>query len=436
MKNKAVSSFLKIGLSLILVICGSVLVYMWCVADDSGAPDKALYEQVELLADAITIVQSDFVEEIAPNKLIYGALEGLLSSLDGYSHFMDPDDFKEMEIDTKGEFGGLGIEIGIRDGILTVIAPIDSTPAEKAGLKAGDKIVKIEGILTRGLKLTDAVKKLRGKPNTKITITILREGEEKLLDFTITRSVIKPESIKTARMIDKKIGYIKLVEFQERTAEELAKKISGLKKDGMKALVLDLRNNPGGLLDASYAVSDNFLPEGKIVVSLKGRVPAQNKVYTSTGKRGFTDFPMVVLVNEGSASASEIVAGAIQENQRGIILGTTTFGKGSVQTIIPLKDGSAVRLTTAAYYTPKDRSINNTGITPDVVVKLRQEKKTSEEKGDVFDKIEGKEEKGEAEKAAEKEIVYDNQMQAAIDMLRGILFYKQQRVQGGDVSSL
>lgn len=436
MKNKAASSFLKIGLSLVLAICGSVYVYMRCVADDSASPDKALYEQVELLADAITIVQSDFVEEVAPKKLVYGALEGLLSSLDGYSHFMEPDDFKEMEIDTKGEFGGLGIEIGIRDSILTIIAPIDGTPAEKAGLKAGDRIVKIEGDLTRGLKLTDAVKKLRGKPNTKITITVLREGEERLLDFTIVRSIIKLKSIKTARMVDKKIGYIKLVEFQERTAEELAKKISGLKKDGMKALVLDLRNNPGGLLDASYAVSDNFLPEGKVVVSLKGRVPAQNKVYMSTGKKSFTDFPMVVLVNEGSASASEIVAGAIQENQRGIILGTTTFGKGSVQTIIPLKDGSAVRLTTAAYYTPKDRSINKTGITPDVVVKLRQEKKTSEEKGDVFDEIESKEEKKEKKEEPKEEVIYDNQMQAAIDMLRGILFYKKQRVHGGDVSSL
>ncbi|MCQ9206345.1 MAG: S41 family peptidase [Omnitrophica bacterium] len=430
MKNKAASSFLKIGLSLILVICGSVYVYMRCVADESGAPDKELYEQVELFADAITIVQSDFVEEIEPKKLVYGALEGLLSSLDGYSHFMDPDDFKEMEIDTKGEFGGLGIEIGIRDSILTVIAPIDGTPAEKAGLKAGDRIVKIEGKLTRGLNLTDAVKKLRGKPNTKVTITVLREGEEKLLDFTIVRSIIKLKSIKTVRIIDKTIGYIKLIEFQERTGRELAKKISGLKKDGMEALILDLRNNPGGLLDASYAVSDNFLPEGKVVVSLKGRVPAQNKVYISTGKQSFTDFPMVVLVNKGSASASEIVAGAIQENQRGIILGTKTFGKGSVQTIIPLKDGSAVRLTTAAYYTPKGRSISNTGITPDVEVKLRQEKKVIEKTGDVFDKIESKEEEKEKKKEVTKEeIIYDNQMQAAIDMLRGILFYKQGKEQ-------
>ena len=406
---------MKITLYTILILG---FIYTGCCAENIKDPDKDLYNQVELFSRAVTIVQSDYVEETEPKELVYGALEGLLSSLDGYSHFMDPDSVREMEIDTKGEFGGLGIEIGIRDGVLTVIAPIDGTPAEEAGLKAGDRIVKIGGELTRNIKLTDAVKKLRGKPGTKAELKVLREDENRLLDFTITRSIIKLKSIKLAKMIDDKIGYVKLIEFQEKTPKELHERLSALTKEGMEALILDLRNNPGGLLDIAYKVSDKFLPKGKVVVSLKGRMPGQNKTYKSTGKKSFTDFPLVLLVNKGTASASEIVAGAIQDNQRGIILGEKTFGKGSVQTVIPLKDGSAVRLTTAAYYTPSGRLIDKEGIIPDVEVKLRKEKeKPKKKEEEVFEKI--------GEKKEEDEPHYDNQMQAAIDMLRGILLYKE-----------
>ncbi len=408
-------SFLKVAVCVFLVLWGSI--YLGCAGENIKDKDNELYREIELFSDVVTIIQSDYVEEAEPKKLVYGALEGMLSSLDGYSHFMDPESFKEMEIETKGEFGGLGIEIGIRKGVLTIIAPLDGTPAEKAGLKAGDKIVKINGELTRDIKLIDAVKKLRGKPGTKVELTILREAEEKLLDFTIERNIIKLKSIKTAKMLDKETGYIKLIEFQEKTPRELEGKLLKLKNKGMKALILDLRNNPGGLLDTAHEVADKFLAKGKVIVSLKGRIPAQNKVYKSRGKRHFLDFPMVVLVNEGSASASEIVAGAIQDNQRGIILGSKTFGKGSVQTVIPLKDGSAAKLTTAVYYTPSGRSIRDTGIIPDVEVALKEEKELPEEE-DVFKKLEEKDKKKEKE-----EVIYDNQLQAAVDVLKGILIY-------------
>ena len=381
-------------------------------------PDRELYKQIELFSNAITIVQSDYVEVIEPKKLVYGALEGLLSSLDGYSQFMDPDSYKEMEIETRGQFGGLGIEIGMRNKALTIITPIDDTPAYKAGLKAGDVIVKIDDETTRDIKLTDAVKKLRGKPKTKVKLSIFREGEDKLLDFTIVRAVIKLESIKVSKMLDEKIGYIRMIEFQQNTPREMISKLSELKKRGMKAFILDVRNNPGGLLDVATDVSDAFLENGKVIVSLKGRSPKQTKEFKARGRTKFLDFPMVVLVNEGSASASEIVAGAMQDNKRGIVVGTKTFGKGSVQTVIPLRDGSAVRLTTAAYCTPNGRSLMEKGIIPDVEVKLSKISGDKKKNETVFEKMEKKEPKEE-----EKPII-DNQLQAAMDVLRGILIYK------------
>ena len=409
--------FFKITTCVFLILCISIHIgYARRKAKDRSAE---LYQQIELFSNAVTIIQSDYVEEVEPKALVYGALEGMLSSLDGYSQFMDPDDFKEMEIETEGQFGGLGIEIAIREDILTIIAPLDGTPAEKVGLKAGDKIVKIDGELTRNVKLTDAVKKLRGRPKTKVTLTILREGEEKLLDFTIVRDIIKLKSIKTAEMLDDDIGYIKLVEFQKNTSKEMDGKLAKLKKSGLKALILDLRNNPGGLFEVAYEVSDRFLPDGKVVVSLKGRLQKQDKVYLSSrGRRKYLDFPIAILVNEGSASASEIVAGAIQDNRRGVILGTKTFGKGSVQTVVPLRDGSAVRLTTAAYYTPEGRSIRGKGIIPDVVVELREVKESKEEKEDIFKKLQKKK-----EETAKEKLAYDNQLQAAVDVLRGGLLY-------------
>ena len=412
----------KILIALILFLYG--IINIGCAAERAKDEDRELYRQIELFSDGLTIVQSEYVEKPEPKKLVYGALEGMLSSLDDYSQFMDPESFKEMKIETKGEFGGLGIEIGIRDGILTIIAPIDGTPADKAGLKAGDKIVKIDGELTRDITLGGAVKKLRGKPNTKVDLTVLRENEEKILDFTIVRSIIKLQSIKTAKIISDNIGYVKLIEFQANTPRDLEKNLLKLQKEGMQALILDLRNNPGGLLDVANDVAGEFLPAGTEIVTLKARPPKENKVFKSAGGKKFLNFPMVVMVNEGSASASEIVAGAIRDQKRGIILGAKTYGKGSVQTVVPLKDGSAVRLTTAAYYTPSGTNINEKGIEPDVKVEL-QEKEASPCEEDVFDKVEGKE-KAEIEKPG----AYDNQIQAAIDVLRGVLIYVNQKEKG------
>jgi len=412
-------SFLKITLSAIFIVCG--LFYSGCGASDIKDADKEIFREIELLSDAITIVQSDYVEEVEPKKLIYGAIDGLLTSLDGYSQFLDPESFKEMQISTKGEFGGLGIEIGIRDKVLTVIAPMHGTPAEKAGIKAGDRVIKIDGELTRDIKITEAVKRLRGKPKTKVVLTILRDGEERLMDFTVVRDIIKIDSITKAEMLTDSVGYIKLSEFQEDSPAEFEQNIMKLKKDGMKAFILDIRNNPGGLLEVACGVAEELLPEGKIVVSLKGRMPKQNKIYKAKGKTHFTDFPLVILVNEGSASASEIVAGAIQDNKRGIILGTKTFGKGSVQTVIPFKDGSAIKLTTAAYYTPNGKNINEEGIMPDITVALKEEGVKAEEK-DIFEEL-GEEEKiqKEEKKEPEKEGSYDNQIKSAIDALKAVM---------------
>jgi len=410
-----------------IVVCGLILSLSigHGVCAKAPASKKDIYEHIELFADALSIVKTDYTDEVEPKDLIYGALEGLMSSLDSHSQFMDPDAYKEIKVQTEGEFGGLGIEISIRDGLLTIISPIEDTPAYEAGLKAGDRIVKIDGESTRDITLHGAVKKLRGEAKTKIELTILREAEKKLLDFTIIRDIIKIESIKKAEVIDGHIGYVKLVEFQEKTRKDLKKVLERLKKDGMESLILDLRNNPGGLLDISVDVSEEFIKSGLVIVSTKGRAKQQNVVYKSKGKNKYLDFPIVVLVNGGSASASEIVAGAIQDQKRGIVLGTKTFGKGSVQTVIPLKDGSALRLTTAKYFTPSGKVIHGEGITPDIVVE--QQEFMQKEAVDIFKKIEEaedkKEEKVEAGVDDTEEKLYDNQLMSAIDVLKGIKVY-------------
>ena len=327
-----------------------------------------LFKQVELFSDTLAIIQTDYVDEVKPKDLIYGALKGMLSSLDPHSQFMDPDTYNELKVDTEGKFGGLGIEITIKDGLLTVITPIEDTPAWKAGIKAKDRIVKINNDLTRDMTLTDAVKKLRGKVGEAVTITVLRESEKKLLEFKIVRGVIKIQDIKGARILEDGIGYIRLVEFRENTAAEMDKALVILKKAGLNAIILDLRNNPGGLLDSAVEVSERFLEKGKIIVSTKGRIASQNMEFTAGYSNPIVDMPMVVLINEGSASGSEIVAGAMKDYKRAIILGVKSFGKGSVQTIIPLTDGSALRLTTSKYYTPANKMIHGIGIYPDITV--------------------------------------------------------------------
>ena len=338
-----------------------------------GADPAATYEHLKLFTDVLAIIQNQYVDETEPREVIYGAVRGMLRALDPHSSFLDPESYREMQVETSGAFGGLGIEITVRDDTLTVVAPIEGTPAWRAGVQPGDKIIKIEGISTKDMSLTDAVKRMRGPKGTKVTITILREDHKELMDVSVTREIIQVQSVKTQE-IEPGLGYLRIRQFQERTARDLEVGIEKLEKTGRLAgLVLDLRNNPGGLLSSAVEVSEKFLGDGKLVVYTEGRVRSQNMRFVAHAKHAVTDLPLVVLVNHGSASASEIVAGAVQDHGRGVVLGQQTFGKGSVQTIIPLPDGSGLRLTTAKYFTPKGRSIHGKGIEPDIVVEPPKE---------------------------------------------------------------
>ncbi|MBI5577499.1 MAG: S41 family peptidase [Deltaproteobacteria bacterium] len=338
------------------------------ITSRQAAQANVAFGKLKTFGDVLSQVQTSYVEEPNVDELINGAIKGMLQTLDPHSSYLTPDMLKQVEVETKGSFGGLGIEIGIKDGVLTVISPIEDTPAFRAGLQAGDKIVKIENEPTRDMNVMDAVKKLRGEAGTTVTITIVREGLKEPRQYTITRDVIKIKSVKTKSMGDG-IGYIRLTQFQQDTASELGKALQEQTKEkgGLKGLVLDMRNNPGGLLDQAVKVADKFVESGLIVYT-DGRLENQKFKYFAHKEGTYSGFPIVVLVNAGSASASEIVAGALQDHGRAIVLGAQTFGKGSVQTIIPMEDGSAIRLTTARYFTPNGRSIQAKGIEPDIVV--------------------------------------------------------------------
>jgi carboxyl-terminal processing protease len=324
------------------------------------------YEELKTFSEVLTQVQRNYVDETKVKDLVQGAIRGMLSTLDPHSAYMTPEMYKEMQVETKGEFGGVGIQIGVKENRLAVIAPIDGTPAQRAGIKAGDYITKVNEEPTKDLSLMDAVQKMRGPKGTKVNLTIQREGSPDPLQFTLVRDTIKIESVKS-KVLDN-IGYVKLTQFQEATGRDLGRVLKQFKEQKLQSTILDLRNNPGGLLTAAVEVSEQFLPSGKLVVYTKGRESKKDEWFAK-GKDQMDDSPMIILVNEGSASASEIVAGALQDYGRAVIVGTTSFGKGSVQTILPLGDGSGLRLTTAKYYTPKGRSIQSTGITPDIVVK-------------------------------------------------------------------
>ena len=385
-----------------------------------------LYNQIELFSDAVSSIRDDYVAEVDSKKMIYGSLRGMLSSLDDFSSFLDPDEYKEMSVEAKGEFGGIGVEITVKDGILTIITPIAGTPADSAGIKPGDKIVKINGKTTKNTTLNDAVKMMRGDPGTQVVLTVWREKEEKVLDIPIKRAVINVASIKDAYLLEDKIGYIRLIEFQQKAGRELEEALKKLEGQGMNALIFDLRNNPGGLLDSAIDVSEKFLPNDQVIVSTKSRNQAQNSVFKSKGQFQRPQYPIIVLVNEGSASASEIVAGALRDNKRAILLGTKTFGKGSVQTVMPLKDGSALRLTTASYYTPSGKSIMNQGIVPDVVVEQEELKQVKKSPSDIFEKIEDEKDTKKTTKSGKpKEIIErDNQLQEALNLMKAIKVYK------------
>ncbi|MDP2992578.1 MAG: S41 family peptidase [Deltaproteobacteria bacterium] len=334
----------------------------------ASAATREAYEKLKLFADVLDIVEKNYVEEVKTGDLIYGSIKGMLETLDPHSSFMTPDDFKELQVETKGIFSGIGIEITLKDGILTIVSPIEGTPAYNAGLKAGDRILKIDGKTTKNMSLIEAVKKLRGPRGTKVTISILREGWSEIKDFALVRDVIPIHSVKH-KTLEEGYGYVRIINFQDKTSQDLKSALDDLEQQNkpLKGLILDLRNNPGGLLDQAVRVADEFIEDG-IVVYTDGRIKSQNVRFTAHKGEKPHPYPIIVLVNEGSASASEIVAGALQDHKKAIILGAQTFGKGSVQTVIPLDDGSGLRLTTALYYTPSGRSIQAKGITPDIIV--------------------------------------------------------------------
>jgi carboxyl-terminal processing protease len=379
----------------------------------------ATYENLKLFTEVLDIVQKQYVDEVPPKDLVYNAIKGTLRGLDPHSSFLDPEMYKEMQVETSGSFGGLGIEITLKDDVLTVVAPIEGTPAYRAGIHPGDRIVKIEGLSTKDMQLTDAVKRMRGKPGTKVTISIVREGWTEPKDFPITREQIRVQSVKN-QQIEPGIEYIRLRQFQEQTAADLDSALESYAKDNkMQGLVLDLRNNPGGLLTSSVEVVEKFLDSGRLVVYTEGRVRNQNMRFQANAKKAYTDFPMVVLVNQGSASASEIVAGALQDWGRAVVLGTQTFGKGSVQTIIPLSDGSGLRLTTAKYFTPKGRSIHGKGITPDIVVEVP--KPTAAAGGTEAPTPPP------ATETPQEQLKRDVQLQRAVDLLKGLKILDKSR---------
>ncbi len=323
--------------------------------------------ELRTFSDVFGRIKNDYVEDVEDKALLESAIRGMLSGLDPHSAYLDQEQFKELQVGTSGEFGGLGIEVGMEDGFVKVIAPIDDTPAQRAGVKAGDLIIRLDDTPVKGLSLNEAVKIMRGKPGTTLRLTIVREGVEQPLKIDIKRDVIKVKSVKQ-RMLDDGFGYIRISQFQSKTAESLVDAVADLRKEtggALKGMVLDLRNNPGGVLNGAVAVSDAFLKKGLIVYT-EGRVNDSKLRFNATPDDILDEAPLVVLVNQGSASASEIVSGALQDHRRAIIVGNQTFGKGSVQTILPLSNGTAVKLTTARYYTPSGRSIQAEGIKPDI----------------------------------------------------------------------
>lgn len=409
MKKKIIFSILILAIAVLGVVIGR-----WSSAQNTDV----VYEDLRVFTEVFIKIKNNYVEDVNSQDLIRGAIKGMVNALDFHSAYLTPEAYKEFQTETKGEFGGIGIQIGIKDGVLTVIAPIEDTPAWKAGIKAGDKIVKIDGQPTKDMNINDAVSKMRGPKGKPVTLTIQREGWKQPKDITIVRDVIKIKSVKF-KMIDKEIGYVKLLQFQETTAQDLSNALQNLKNSGMQSFILDLRNNPGGLLQRAVDVVEQFLPPKHLVVSIKGRAGEKMEYYTENLRPSYTDIPMIVLVNQGSASASEIVAGALQDWGRALVLGVQTFGKGSVQSLIPLSDGSALKLTTAKYYTPNGKSIHAVGIMPDIVVKLETKNGVPviREK-DLEEHLKGQKVEPQEKLPKEIEEKDDAQLQRAIDILK------------------
>jgi carboxyl-terminal processing protease len=385
------------------------------------------YSQIAIFAKAVQLLRQDYVDgnKTSYHDLITSAMKGMLASLDPHSQYMDPNDFRDMQDDTRSRFNGLGIEVSMKNGLPTVVSPMEDTPAAKAGILSGDQILKINGTATDKMELQDAVNLLRGAPGQKVTLTLLRPSSKEVKDYILERVEIKVQSVKGARLLDPdltgsfKIGYVRLIQFNEPTADELAKALDDLQKQGMQALILDLRNNPGGLLNSAVDVCAQFLPPNTKVVSTQGRAASQQREYpTSAVAKERPHFPMALLINEGSASGAEIVSGALKDLHRAILVGETTFGKGSVQNVLQLPDGSALRFTTAKYYTPSKQVIHGNGVTPNIRVPVSAEQERS-----LF-AARSENVKPDEEKNLIKN--KDPQMLRAIDALKGVMIYAQQ----------
>jgi len=354
-------------LSLGVVVGVSLSIGSGVLAERSDSAQMLPLDELRTFTDVFARVKNDYVEPVEDKTMLENAIRGMLAGLDPHSSYLDEKEFKELQVGTSGEFGGLGIEVGMEDGFVKVISPIDDTPAQRAGVQAGDLIIRLDDTPVKGMSLGDAVNLMRGKPGTSIRLTIVREGEEKPLEISVKRDIIRVKSVKS-RMLEKGYGYLRISQFQSKTSDNLLQAMDDLKKENgeaLKGLVLDLRNNPGGVLDGAVAVSDAFINDGLIVYT-EGRIEDSKMRFTARPGDVLNGAPLVVLVNQGSASASEIVAGALQDDKRALIVGAKTFGKGSVQTILPLSNGGAVKLTTARYFTPSGRSIQAEGITPDI----------------------------------------------------------------------
>jgi carboxyl-terminal processing protease len=424
MKRILIYGLVTILLALNLAIGAKIYLSSAHATDQKDSPDADL----EIFADVLQKVRAEYVDgtNLTYHSLVESALKGMVGSLDPHSEFMDVDDYQQLQDDTEGQFGGLGLVVVMKDGFVTVVAPMDDSPGFQAGILSGDRIVKVEGKSVEKTPLEEVVKQLRGDPDTQVTVTIQRPSSGAVKDYTLTREVIQMDMVKDINgkkefpLGDDKIGYIRITEFGDKTGDELEAALKKLKRQGMEALILDLRFNPGGLLDEAVDVCGKFLPRGQLVVTTEGRNPSENSINRANGHGDeLKGEPMVVLVNLGSASAAEIVTGCLQDLHRGIILGEKTFGKGSVQSIFPLDDGSALKLTVAKYYTPSHKVIHEHGITPDIVVPMSDE---AEAALLISGSPGGLESLDENDRAQAKKF-RDVQLDRAEDLLKGILLY-------------
>jgi carboxyl-terminal processing protease len=405
-----------------------VLLLLVHYSNPAAAVEQNSYDNLKIVNDAFVIIEKNYFEPVDSKKLVQGALNGMLQSLDPHSAYLTADMYRELEAETKGSYGGIGLEIAVLNDVLTVISPVEGAPAYRAGIRAGDQIIKINDKSIKGLSIADLTGKLRGAVGTKVKVTIMRKGFTKPRDFIVTRAIINMQSVSYSNL-EHNIGYIRISHFQAKTTDELKQAYSDLAKRSkpLTGLILDLRNNPGGLLEQSLTVSEFFLEGGSSIVSIKGRNASDDVTFTAEADGEKPTCPIIILINEGSASAAEIVTGALQDNGRAVILGIRTFGKGSVQGVIPFEDGSAMMLTVARYYTPKGRSIQAEGIIPDIKVEFaepaeKEEEQPAAREKDIEGHIKGDEEhgavQGSIQAKGDLDAMKDNQLKAAIELLK------------------